>query len=302
MGRPMGHWRGRSVRSVATGKDIEWIVAGSSKIILDGRYVPLGIHNGRTYWTKEGYYLFFSSARKHWYISDELEDSGFTSVASNASNPPTNGWTDGTHLTMVSQAASDGTALHTRSPAYWPGKEYTITLDKSDGTSFGIDVDVTDGKTILVDCVKGGLAERWNSAHPEQQVGKGDCIVEINAIRRSNHNIRRMLAECKRSHMVSLKLLPHEAAFPSQDFRAELCWPLLNIQDVYTIEDGAAFFPPNVISALQPDEKKRLLMIVYRSGGVMSNLCLVEESREGRDALLECLTVLCVVVNETRKG
>merc|ERR1712048_731153 len=202
-------------------------------------------------------------------------------------------------------AASDGNApperagSQTAHPAYWPGKEYIITLDKSQGTTFGIDVDVTDGRTIIVDAIKGGLAEKWNLAHPEQQVREGDCIVEINSVR---HNVRRMLAECKKNRMLSIRLLPQEAAFPSQDFSAELSCPLLEVQDIYTIDDGEACFPPNVVSALQPEEKQLLLMIDYSMAeGAKSSVCLLEETRERRDALMECLTVLCVVARQILK-
>merc|ERR1711971_321276 len=78
-----------------------WFVANGPPGVNKGRYLASGSHNGRPYWRNQDNVLFYSSEKKRWFISDELEDNGFTSVASTAFNPPTYAWTKGTELTML---------------------------------------------------------------------------------------------------------------------------------------------------------------------------------------------------------
>jgi hypothetical protein len=58
---------------------------------------------------------------------------------------------------------------------------FTITLDRSDGSSVGLDLtcEAGDGPWII-DSVNGGLAGCWNEANPSKQVRPGDLILEVN--------------------------------------------------------------------------------------------------------------------------
>eukprot|EP00443_Scrippsiella_acuminata_P072703 CAMPEP_0115404234 /NCGR_PEP_ID=MMETSP0271-20121206/17309_1 /TAXON_ID=71861 /ORGANISM="Scrippsiella trochoidea, Strain CCMP3099" /LENGTH=209 /DNA_ID=CAMNT_0002828195 /DNA_START=82 /DNA_END=711 /DNA_ORIENTATION=- len=68
--------------------------------------------------------------------------------------------------------------------------------------------------------------------------------------------------------------------------------PLMQIEDIYTVEDGEDCFPQEVIDSLQSEEKDGLFMIVHvvdDPNAEAAQLCLVEASRSDRDNLLEHL-------------
>merc|ERR1719210_2886937 len=87
--------------------------------------------------------------------------------------------------------------VHTR------GDEFAITLDKSEGTRLGIDVDHQDGTSLLIENINGGLVEAWNDAHPDQKVKQGDRIIEVNSIR---DDVLQLVDECKKNQVLCLKL------------------------------------------------------------------------------------------------
>mmetsp|Transcript_24862 Transcript_24862/g.54972 ORF Transcript_24862/g.54972 Transcript_24862/m.54972 type:complete len:219 (-) Transcript_24862:62-718(-) len=76
----------------------------------------------------------------------------------------------------------------------------------------------------------------------------------------------------------------------------EVTCPIAAIQDIYAcVEDGEQCFPPQVVSALEPEELDLLLMVVYRSGqDKMFRFCILEETPESRDTFLESLRILCI--------
>lgn len=83
----------------------------------------------------------------------------------------------------------------------------------------------------------------------------------------------------------------------SQDAQQiELVCPIASVRDIYCLaEDGEALFPPEVVSALAPEEAELLLMVVYRDGrGKRARFCFLEDSRVSRDTFLEGLRVLCM--------
>jgi len=82
--------------------------------------------------------------------------------------------------------------------------EYTITLDKKDGSRLGVDVDHQDGSTLLIEAVTGGLVEAWNAAHAvELKVSAGDRVVEVNGIR---GDVLQLVDECKKNQPLKMKL------------------------------------------------------------------------------------------------
>jgi len=83
------------------------------------------------------------------------------------------------------------------------GPEFTIQVDKTPGSKLGVDVDHQDGVTLLVDAVTGGLIEAWNKAHPDEQVKRGDRIVEVNGYR---GDILNLVDECKKTQVLVMKI------------------------------------------------------------------------------------------------
>mmetsp|Transcript_95645 Transcript_95645/g.239654 ORF Transcript_95645/g.239654 Transcript_95645/m.239654 type:complete len:206 (-) Transcript_95645:143-760(-) len=68
--------------------------------------------------------------------------------------------------------------------------------------------------------------------------------------------------------------------------------PIMNIEDIFTVEDGEDCFPPRVMESLTSEEKGGLFMIVQSTHGPntdFAKLCLVEASRADREDLLEHL-------------
>mmetsp|Transcript_75113 Transcript_75113/g.140088 ORF Transcript_75113/g.140088 Transcript_75113/m.140088 type:complete len:170 (-) Transcript_75113:76-585(-) len=62
--------------------------------------------------------------------------------------------------------------------------EYMITLDKASGHTLGVDVDLADGQTMLVDKLDAvGLIADWNRKNPELEVRINHRIVEVNGVR-----------------------------------------------------------------------------------------------------------------------
>jgi hypothetical protein len=84
----------------------------------------------------------------------------------------------------------------------------------------------------------------------------------------------------------------------STDNQPEVKCPLAGIQDTYSfVEDGANVFPTDVLDSLGPEEHNLLVMVVYRcSRGQMFRFCLLTDSAESRESLLECLNVLYIMV------
>lgn len=76
---------------------------------------------------------------------------------------------------------------------------------------------------------------------------------------------------------------------------ADVTCPIAAIQDIYSLrEDDEACFPPEVVRALGPEDRDLLLMIVLQSHDRALKFCILEESTEARDELLEALRILCI--------
>eukprot|EP00435_Cladocopium_sp_Y103_P015362 s2728_g3.t1 len=59
--------------------------------------------------------------------------------------------------------------------------EWTVLLKKHPGSSLGMDVDMFEGKSLIVYLVcEKGLTADWNAAHPEKAIQKGDRILSVN--------------------------------------------------------------------------------------------------------------------------
>jgi len=63
--------------------------------------------------------------------------------------------------------------------------QFIVTVEKnaSDPNGLGLDVDITDGPTLLIDAVQDGLVKSWNAKHPGSEVMPRDRFLEVNGIR-----------------------------------------------------------------------------------------------------------------------
>ncbi|CAE8608328.1 unnamed protein product [Polarella glacialis] len=88
---------------------------------------------------------------------------------------------------------------------------FAVEVDRSDGTSLGLDVNYADGQTLLVRSVDGGLFAAWNSSRPAMRVGPGDRIIAVNG---RSGDAAALMDECRQRHRLCLTLQrPPEAYF-----------------------------------------------------------------------------------------
>eukprot|EP00927_Polykrikos_kofoidii_P004237 TRINITY_DN11683_c1_g1_i1.p1 TRINITY_DN11683_c1_g1~~TRINITY_DN11683_c1_g1_i1.p1 ORF type:complete len:307 (-),score=45.70 TRINITY_DN11683_c1_g1_i1:282-1202(-) len=86
-------------------------------------------------------------------------------------------------------------------------REYSVVIKKSFGEKLGVDVDTADGTTLKVLEVTGGAVGKWNEANLRRDIRPGDKIVGINGVYESQ---ARLLEECKKSSLMSLKIRREE--------------------------------------------------------------------------------------------
>jgi len=85
--------------------------------------------------------------------------------------------------------------------------EFVVRIDGSPGERLGIDVDHSDGRSLLIMSVSSDgsfLLPAWNLAHPEQAIKPGDRFVSVN---NRQGNVEQLLEEIKgHSGMVEIKV------------------------------------------------------------------------------------------------
>mmetsp|Transcript_30049 Transcript_30049/g.70029 ORF Transcript_30049/g.70029 Transcript_30049/m.70029 type:complete len:175 (-) Transcript_30049:98-622(-) len=82
--------------------------------------------------------------------------------------------------------------------------EYMIVLDKAHGQSLGVDVDLADGQSMLVDKLDSvGLIADWNKRNPDKQVCINHRIVEVNGVR---GNAQMMTVRAKNDSILKIVL------------------------------------------------------------------------------------------------
>mmetsp|Transcript_60777 Transcript_60777/g.170323 ORF Transcript_60777/g.170323 Transcript_60777/m.170323 type:complete len:145 (+) Transcript_60777:172-606(+) len=85
-------------------------------------------------------------------------------------------------IAEVEEKRTTGAAKESKAPT----SEFTIMLKKTEGCNLlGIDVDLGDGVSLVVDDVKEGtgMVQAWNKANPKKAVAKDDRIVAVNGVR-----------------------------------------------------------------------------------------------------------------------
>jgi len=60
---------------------------------------------------------------------------------------------------------------------------FTVKMVRVKGVPIGLDVDVLDGVSLIVDRIKDGFVKSWNEENPEMAIQTHDRIVEVNDVR-----------------------------------------------------------------------------------------------------------------------
>mmetsp|Transcript_58701 Transcript_58701/g.154630 ORF Transcript_58701/g.154630 Transcript_58701/m.154630 type:complete len:404 (-) Transcript_58701:174-1385(-) len=149
--------------------------------------------------------------------SDAKDDKGATAMADELARAEA--------VPVVDDAKSGGLAGGKIAP-----KTYKVSLNKSNGTKLGLDVDFMAERVVLpIIAITGGLAEEWNKANPGAPLQRGDSILEVNGVR---GDVATMLEKCKNDKVLNLtlvKALTYD--FLIQDIeqliKAKSCGPIL---------------------------------------------------------------------------
>mmetsp|Transcript_114945 Transcript_114945/g.297916 ORF Transcript_114945/g.297916 Transcript_114945/m.297916 type:complete len:143 (+) Transcript_114945:125-553(+) len=80
-------------------------------------------------------------------------------------------------------------------------REWKVTLKKTGGARLGVDVDLSDGVSLLVDSVNDGLMGDWNKANPDKAVKKDDRIISVNGQRGNATNLTEV---CKNDDVLEM--------------------------------------------------------------------------------------------------
>jgi len=83
-------------------------------------------------------------------------------------------------------------------------QKFTINIKKVIGLRLGVDVDLGDGQTLLIDKVNPGLVDEWNKANPSQKVEKNDRIISVN---RTTGNAQALTEVCKNADDLEMEIL-----------------------------------------------------------------------------------------------
>jgi len=86
------------------------------------------------------------------------------------------------------------------------GSEYQITIEKTEASRLGVDVDNQDGHTLLIESISEGLVDSWNNSctDPSKKVMQGHRIVEVN---KKRDDLSGMVEECKKNGTLNITLM-----------------------------------------------------------------------------------------------
>mmetsp|Transcript_16670 Transcript_16670/g.47674 ORF Transcript_16670/g.47674 Transcript_16670/m.47674 type:complete len:126 (-) Transcript_16670:130-507(-) len=79
--------------------------------------------------------------------------------------------------------------------------EWTVKLEKGEGSKLGVDVDLTDNSRLMVEKITLGLVADWNKANPTKEVKQGDRIMSVNG---TKDDARAMATVCQEHQSLEL--------------------------------------------------------------------------------------------------
>jgi len=115
-------------------------------------------------------------------------------------------------------------------PGAGTASTYRVRLNKAGGGKLGLDVDYMPQRSVLpIMAVTGGLAKAWNQDHPEEQLQKGDSILEVNG---TWGDVSQMLERCKSDTVLELTMrralsYGHLLSELEELVRTKQCGPIL---------------------------------------------------------------------------
>lgn len=90
--------------------------------------------------------------------------------------------------------------------------KFRVTLIKKEGEDLGIDIEFrTESSVLPILGIIGGVAAQWNRANPQNQLDRGDSIIEVNG---AWGNGAQMLERCRNDQVLELTLLRAPKAPP----------------------------------------------------------------------------------------
>lgn len=85
-----------------------------------------------------------------------------------------------------------------------PGPEFTVTMQKTEGSVLGLDVDLLDGETLHVSSIKAGMLDNHNKTAPDDcKVLPGVFIIGVNGVQ---GNAQLMVTRLKEDRTITLTL------------------------------------------------------------------------------------------------
>merc|ERR1712087_570633 len=69
------------------------------------------------------------------------------------------------------------------------------------GKNLGVDVDLVDGKCLFIETIKPGLVSDWNANHPDKEIQREDCIIQVNG---AKGTASALTAACKKDEVLEL--------------------------------------------------------------------------------------------------
>lgn len=93
---------------------------------------------------------------------------------------------------------------------------FDVTVHKSSADArLGIDVDLNNGRTVVITAVRAGLILDWNREHPERRVQADDQIVRVNGV---GSRVDDMLVRIRTDEVLELSIVRHIRAADSHLF------------------------------------------------------------------------------------
>lgn len=89
-------------------------------------------------------------------------------------------------------------------PSHPDPRDFTVVFEKCDSLKeVGLYLSLVDGIGLLIHDIKAGLAQDWNTQHPELQVKKDDCILQVNGV---TDNLSELILMLKREPVLEMRL------------------------------------------------------------------------------------------------